>query len=155
MCFLCLSKVGWITSAQWSRCHWTKMKTWLQRRSPLLCTPTMYQDAPSPTLTCRWALWQTGKNRLHIFVSLCNDWKHSLSKHNLFYTKIESLIVSYSRLFFMPSYHILSLPLNLVALPIYSRKIRTQLRTNVQNGWLRLNRSAAKGSYRRGRVSFC
>lgn len=45
--------VDWTTSAQWSLCRWTELRTWLQRRSQWPCTPTTCLDAPSPTLTCR------------------------------------------------------------------------------------------------------
>lgn len=48
-------KVVWITSARWSLCHWTRLRTWLPRRSLWPCTPTMCPDAPSSTPTTRWA----------------------------------------------------------------------------------------------------
>lgn len=50
-----LGKAVWITSARWSHCHWTRVRTWLPRRNLWPCTPTTCRDAPSSTPTTRWA----------------------------------------------------------------------------------------------------
>ena len=46
--------VVWIINVLCIHWHLTKMKTWLPKRSLLLCKPTICQLAASPTLICRF-----------------------------------------------------------------------------------------------------
>lgn len=45
---------AWIINAQCILCLWTRMRTWLPRRSRWPCTQTTCQPAASLTRTCRW-----------------------------------------------------------------------------------------------------
>lgn len=45
---------AWTTNAQCILCLWTRMKTWLLRRSQWPCTQTTCPLVASPTRTCRW-----------------------------------------------------------------------------------------------------
>ncbi len=45
---------AWTTNVQCILCLWTRMRTWLLRRSQWPCTQTTCLLVASPTRTCRW-----------------------------------------------------------------------------------------------------
>ena len=57
---------AWIINAQCILCLWTRMRTWLLRRSRWPCTQTTCQPAASPTQTCRWEYPSNTKTHLVI-----------------------------------------------------------------------------------------
>lgn len=52
--FFFLVTGAWIINAQCILCLWTRMRTWLRRRSQWPCIQTTCQPAASPTRICRW-----------------------------------------------------------------------------------------------------